>query len=263
MNKMLRDKKGMTLIFVLAVTMMLMTLSLSIFTAAAMSVGMAAANRERIQLELLLSSAERITARLMEENGDVDPDPDGDPGTDDGNSRRLDEIDTLTGYVMGLILAKALQANNDPTGLFNLPPPASPIDLSDVHLDGSAIINIGNDIDSSFGGGSSDPEYINNAEIRVICNDIRIVIDTANPGVEFTARISGTFTLRITVYIFKGITGSQKTLVAEATYIIIDEPAVLIYSVAAGGNPSNCYIRDVLLIEMPERRLVSNERITA
>ena len=82
--KILREKTGMSLIFVLAAMMLLMVVGVSVITAASLSFGANLAGRDRNQLELYVSSMERtVRAALVEDPFDnpiEDPYDDAIPG---------------------------------------------------------------------------------------------------------------------------------------------------------------------------------------
>ena len=66
--KVLRNTRGASLMFVLAITFLLLAIGMSTITAAGMTLGVTAAQRHRSQLEIYVSSMERVLKEAIEQD---------------------------------------------------------------------------------------------------------------------------------------------------------------------------------------------------
>lgn len=116
MKKILRDKSGVSLIFVLAAMLLLMAIGVSAITAAGLNMGAGIAQRDRNQLDLYASSMERTVKASLEKK-----EPDG---------TSIPNVQTLTGRII-----RAAYENG--SGLYDLTG-ANALELTASSPDGGA-----------------------------------------------------------------------------------------------------------------------------
>ena len=254
---MLRDTRGASLLFILAITFLLLSLGVSVLTAAGLNFGATAAQRDRSQLDIYASSMERVVKVIIEEEED----------NISGLSRPVNDSRTLVGLILHDVLTAAVpqgEGSHYITGSMPLSTRAGietiklpdPTDLSGENLLG----NVEYDVVVSWTMSVRVPRLV-----RCVRNIDPFGDIEADPCMLFVVEMGGMISVTVTTT-YASHSGSVNTMTTITTYML-DEVKVEELDTCAFPNTCNrpavmgtFEINNLRVTNLPQRSIIQHEK---
>ena len=255
--KMLRDTRGASLMFILAITFLLLSIGVSVLTAAGLNFGATAAQRDRSQLDIYVSGMERVMQLVIDEEEDATG----------GLTRPISDARTLVGLILYEVLESAVpkrEGSHYETGSIQL---SSREGIDTITLPSASnaageelLGNVDYDVVISWNMTVSVPELMRCFRSVDVFGDVEI--DRCE---LFAVGISGFISSRVTT-IYTNPSGNVYTMTTITTYkldeVKAEEINACLFPNVCNRNSymGTSEINNLIITNLPQRSFIQHEK---